>query len=65
MAETQEEYDALKASMLEEMAATGEAEVFASYQEQWNAIRDVMMPLVLQADEAAGLPPYTPEQYNK
>lgn len=63
MCESQEEFDALKASILEEIAATGEADVFAAYQAEWNRIRDIMVPILTELNEANGIPSYTAEQY--
>ena len=59
MSETEEEFEANKAAVLEELAATGEAEVFERYKAKWDAIVAIMQPL-----HDAGLATYGLELYS-
>lgn len=63
MAETEEEYLEIQTEMLEEIKSLGEEEVFLAYQEQWNSVAEIMVPLVHEAQALNGREPYTEEDY--
>ena len=63
LAETEEEWNAIRDRTIRELTEMGEPEVFEEYREQWNAAADIIVPLVRQAQIANGIEPYTPEQY--
>ena len=63
LAETDEEWNAIRDRTIRELIDLGEPEVFEAYRQQWNAAADVIVPLVRQAQIANGIEPYTPEQY--
>ena len=63
LAETDEEWNALRDRTIRELTDLGEPEVFEEYRKQWNAAAEVIVPLVRQAQTANGIEPYTPEQY--
>ena len=63
LAETDEEWNAIRDRTIRELIDLGEPEVFEAYRQQWNAAADVIVPLVRQAQIANGIQPYTPEQY--
>ena len=63
LAETDEEWTAIRDRTIREMTELGEPEVFEEYRKQWNAAAEVIVPLVRQAQIANGIEPYTPEQY--
>ena len=60
-AETDEEFDEIVAELRDEIKELGEEEVFAAYKAQWDSIKTIMQPLLLEALEANGLTPYTVE----
>ena len=62
MSNSAEEFEAVKASVLEEIEETGEADVFVRYQAEWNAIRDKMVPLHNATMEANGYTLYAYEE---
>lgn len=57
-AESDEEFEEIKAELVEEIKALGEEEVFASYKAKWDSVKEIMQPLLLAALEANGLTPY-------
>ena len=63
LAETDEEWNAIRDRTIRELTELGEPEVFEEYRKQWNAAADIIVPLVRQAQTANGIEPYTPEQY--
>ena len=63
LAETEEEWNAIRDNTIRKLVDLGEPEVFEAYRKQWNAAADVLVPLVRQAQAANGIEPYTPEQY--
>ena len=65
LAETDEEYEAIQEETIQRLIDLGEPEVFAAYQQTWDAAAAVVVPLVREAQIAHGIEPYTPEQYGR
>ena len=65
LAETDEEWNAVRNETLRKLTELGEPEVFLVYKQQWDAAAAVIVPLVRQAQIANGIEPYTPEQYER
>ncbi len=65
LAETDEEWNALRDETIRKIIALGEPEVFRAYKEKWDAAAAVIVPLVRQAQEANGVEPYPPEVYER
>ena len=65
LAETDEEWKAIRDDTIRKLTELGEPEVFEAYRQQWNAAAAVIVPLVRQAQIANGIEPYTPEQYER
>ena len=65
LAETDEEYNALRDETIRKLIRLGEPEVFKAYQQKWDAAAAVIVPLVREAQTANGIEPYTPEQYER
>jgi hypothetical protein len=65
LAETDEEWTAIRDKTIRELIELGEPEVFKAYQQQWDAAAAIIVPLVRQAQAANGVEPYTPEQYER
>ena len=65
LAETDEEYNAIRDETIRKIISLGEPEVFRDYKEKWDAAAAVIVPLVRQAQIANGIEPYTPEQYER
>ena len=63
LAETDEEWKAIRDDTIRKLTELGEPEVFEAYKRQWDAAAAVIVPLVRQAQTANGIEPYTPEQY--
>ena len=63
LAETDEEYNALRDETIRKLIDMGEPEVFRAYQQKWDAAAALIVPLVRKAQIANGVEPYTPEQY--
>ena len=65
LADTDEEFKAIQDATIEKLIQIGEPEVFEAYRQKWDASADVIVPLVQQVQEANGIKPYTPEQYER
>ena len=65
VAETDEEFEAIREETIRKIIALGEPMVFQAYREKWNAAAAVIVPLVREAQIANGIEPYTPEQYER
>ena len=65
LAETEEEWNAIRDETLRQLTELGEPEVFLEYRQIWNEAADVIVPMVLQVQEANGLTLYTPEDYER
>ena len=65
LAETDEEWNAIRDETLRRLRELGEPAVFESYRQQWNAAAAIIVPLVREAQLANGIEPYTPEQYER
>ena len=63
LAETDEEFDALREDTLQLLIELGEPEVFKAYQQKWDAAAAIIVPMVQQVQTENGIEPYTPEQY--
>ena len=63
LAETEEEWNALRDETIQKLIRLGEPEVFEAYRQKWDAAAAVIVPLVRQVQAANGIAPYTPEQY--
>ena len=64
-AETDEAFDAIRADAIQRIIELGEPEVFRAYQAKWNAAAGVIVPLVMEAQVANGIEPYTADVYEK
>lgn len=58
MSESDEEYAMNQAEILAEMEALGEAEVFQRYKEQYDAVKEVMIPNLIASAAANGIELY-------
>ena len=63
LAETDEEWEAIRDEKIRQLVRLGEPEVFKAYQIKWNEAAEVIVPLVRQAQIRNGIEPYTPEEY--
>ncbi len=65
LAETDDEFEAIRDETVQKIISLGEPEVFRAYREKWDAVAAVIVPLVREAQIANGIEPYTPEQYER
>ncbi len=65
LAETDEEFDAIRDETIHRLDVLDEPEVFKAYRQKWDAAAAVIVPLVRQAQIENGIEPYTPEQYER
>ena len=63
LAETDEEWGAIRDETVRKIVKLGEPEVFKAYQKRWNDAAAVIVPLVRQVQIRNGIEPYTPEDY--
>ena len=63
LAETDEEWAAIRDEKIRKLIELGEPEVFKAYQKMWNDAAEVIVPLVRQVQIRNGIEPYTPEEY--
>ena len=63
LAQTDEEWEAIRDEKIRELVELGEPEVFKAYQKKWNDAAEVIVPLVQKAQVRNGVTPYTPEEY--
>ena len=63
LAETDEEFDAVREKTIQRLIELGEPEVFEAYRREWDAAAAVVVPMVQQVQTQNGIDPYTPEQY--
>ena len=65
LAETDEQWNAIRDEIIRILIELGEPEVFKAYQQKWNKAAAIIVPLVREAQLANGIEPYTPEQYER
>ena len=63
LAETDEEFAAIREDTIRRLIALGEPEVFEAYRQKWDAAAAIIVPMVLQIQAENGIEPYAPEQY--
>ena len=63
--ESDEAFDAIRSDAIRRIIALGEPEVFKAYQEKWNTAAGIIVPLVMEAQAANGIEPYSAEDYEK
>ena len=63
LAETDEEFNAIREDTIERLTALGEPEVFEAYRQKWDAAAAIIVPMVQKVQTENGIEPYTPEQY--
>ena len=63
LAETDEEWEAIRDETIRKLVELGEPKVFKAYQEMWDEAASVIVPLVQQTQIKNGIEPYTPEEY--
>jgi hypothetical protein len=63
LAESEEEWNAIRDDTIQKLVRLGEPEVFEAYRNKWDAAAAVIVPRVQQVQIANGIAPYTPEQY--
>ena len=62
-AESDEAFDAIRAEAIQKIVGLGEPEVFTAYRAKWNAAAEIIVPLVMEAQKANGIEPYTAVDY--
>ena len=65
LAETDEEWLAIRDETIRKLIGLGEPEVFSAYRQMWNAAAEVIVPLVREAQISNGIEPYAPEAYER
>ena len=63
LAETDEEWEAIRDEKIRQLVELGEPEVFNVYRKKWNDAAEIIVPLVREVQVRNGVTPYTPEQY--
>jgi hypothetical protein len=63
LAETDEEWEAIRDRTIRKLVDLNEPEVFKAYQKIWNNAADVIVPLVRKAQSRNGIKSYTPGEY--
>ena len=63
LAETDEEWEAIRDRTIQKLVDLNEPEVFKAYQKIWNNAADVIVPLVRKAQSRNGIKSYTPGEY--
>ena len=63
LAESDEEWEAIRDETIRKLVGMGEPEVFRDYQKMWDKAADVVVPLVRQMQIRNGVEPYAPEDY--
>ena len=63
LAESDEEWQAVRDAAVNKIIELGEPEVFDAFREMWDEAAAVIVPLVHEMQEKNGVTPYTPEQY--
>ena len=63
LAETDEEWEAIRDRKIRELVELGEPEVFKAYKKMWDEAAEIIVPLVHQVQIENGVQPYTPEDY--
>lgn len=63
LADTEEEWNAMRDETIQKLIQLGEPEVFEAYRQKWDAAAAVIVPLVREVQVSNGIEPYTPEQY--
>lgn len=58
MAESDEEFAEVQEAVIEEIQASGEPDVFARYQVEWNRVRDLLTPVHAAASEQSNMELY-------
>ena len=65
LAETDEEWNAIRDETIRKLIELGEPEVFEAYRQKWDAAAAVIVPMVQRVQRENGIEPYTPEQYER
>ena len=65
LAQSDEEFAALRDATIDKLIEMGEPEVFEAYRQQWDAAAAIIVPLVWEAQVENGIELYTPEQYER
>jgi len=63
LAETDEQFNAIRDEAIAKVTELGEPEVFEAYRQKWDAAAEVIVPLVREAQQKNGIEPYGPEVY--
>ena len=63
LAETDEEWEAIRDETIRDLVELGEPEVFQVYKKKWDDAAAIIVPLVMQVQVSNGVEPYTPEEY--
>ena len=63
LAETDEEWEAIRDEKIRALVKLGEPEVFEAYRKMWDEAAEIIVPLVNQVQIENGVQPYTPEEY--
>lgn len=63
LAETDEEWEAIRDETIRALVKLGEPEVFEAYRKMWDEAAEIIVPLVNQVQIENGVQPYTPEEY--
>ena len=64
-AASDEAFEAIRSETIQGIIDLGEPAVFEAYRQKWDAVADVVVPLVVAAQRANGIEPYAPEEYEK
>ena len=65
LADTDEEWNAVRDETIRRLTELGEPEVFEAYRVKWDAAAAVIVPMVREVQAENGITPYTPEQYER
>ena len=63
LAETDEEWEAVRDETIRALVKLGEPKVFEAYRKMWDEAAEIIVPLVNQVQIENGVQPYTPEEY--
>ena len=63
LAETDEEWKAIRDETIRKLIDLGELSVFKAYRRKWNKAAEVIVPIVQQVQKSNGIIPYTRDEY--
>ena len=63
LAETDEEWMAIRDETIRKLIDLGELSVFKAYRRKWNKAAEVIVPIVQQVQTSNGIKPYTRDEY--